>query len=61
MVKDSGRFPDSGGWGYAQFSYVSESDTFTPDENYVGDAKCGHACHSIVEARDFVFTQYAKR
>src|SRR4051812_46380343 len=41
MVKDSRRFPDGGGWGYAQFSYDAVSDTFKPDERYVGDAKCG--------------------
>src|SRR5262249_56532694 len=30
MVKDSKRFADSGGWGYAVFDYNPESDTFTP-------------------------------
>jgi hypothetical protein len=25
------------------------------------DAKCGAGCHTIVKARDFVFTEYAKR
>ena len=34
MVKDSKKFADSGGWGYAQFDYDSASDTFKPgDEN----------------------------
>ena len=46
MVKDSKRFAETGGWGYAQFDYDSASDTFTPNtalqEN---DAKCGAACH----------------
>ena len=30
MVKDSKRFADSGGWGYAVFDYDTASDTFTP-------------------------------
>jgi hypothetical protein len=30
MVKDSKRFADSGGWGYAVFDYNAASDTFTP-------------------------------
>jgi Cytochrome P460 len=61
MEKDSARFPDTGGWGYAQFRYDPASDTYTPHEEYVGDAKCGHACHVAVEAKDYVFTAYQKR
>jgi hypothetical protein len=61
MEKDTERFPDSGGWGYAQFCYDPASDTYSPHEEYVGDAKCGHACHTIVEAKDYVFTAYQKR
>src|SRR6478735_3473459 len=30
MEKDSKRFADSGGWGYAVFDYNAASDTFTP-------------------------------
>src|SRR4051812_11500807 len=30
MVKDSKRFGDSGGWGWAAFDYDDASDTFTP-------------------------------
>ena len=30
MVKDSKRFADSGGWGYAVFDYNAASDAFTP-------------------------------
>jgi hypothetical protein len=30
MVKDSTRFVDSGGWGYAVFKYDAASDAFTP-------------------------------
>jgi hypothetical protein len=28
MLKDSKRFADSGGWGYAQFEFNDASDTF---------------------------------
>jgi hypothetical protein len=66
MVKDSKRFADSGGWGWAAFKYDTASDTFTPftmaDEPPQGnDAKCGFACHTIVKTRDYVFTDYGKR
>jgi Cytochrome P460 len=62
MVKDSGRFADSGGCGWAQFDYDPASDTFAPDTDLQeNDAKCGFACHSIVEAKDYVFTAYGKR
>ena len=58
MAKDSKRFADSGGWGYAQFNYDAASDTFTP---LGSDAKCGYGCHTIVTARDYVFSEYGKR
>ena len=58
MVKDSKRFADSGGWGYAQFTYTPASDSFTP----VGTGSaCGYACHTRVKANDYVFTKYAAR
>jgi hypothetical protein len=58
MAKDSTRFADSGGWGYAQFNYDPKSDAFTP----LGTgAKCGLACHTIAKAKDYVFTAYGKR
>jgi hypothetical protein len=66
MIKDSQRFADSGGWGWAVFNYDAASDTFTPgtlaDEPPQGnDAKCGFACHTTVKTRDYVFTEYGKR
>jgi len=57
MVRDSKRFPN-GAWGYAEFDYHDDSDTFTP----LGKgADCGTACHTIVKAKDYVFTAYPKR
>jgi hypothetical protein len=66
MVKDSKRFADGGGWGYAMFKHDAASDTFTPgtlaDQPPQGnDAKCGVACHTIAAATDYVFTAYPKR
>ncbi len=66
MVKDSKRFPDSGGWGWAVFEYDAASDTFRPgtlaDMPPQGnDAKCGFTCHTIVKSRDYVFTDYGHR
>ena len=66
MLKDSKRFADSGGWGYAAFEYDAATDTFRPaDEKssppQAHDAKCGAACHVIAKNRDFVFTEYPKR
>ncbi len=66
MVKDSKRFADSGGWGWAVFDYDTTSDTFSPgtlaDHPPQGhDAKCGLACHTQVKNRDYVFTEYGKR
>jgi hypothetical protein len=66
MVKDSKRFADTGGWGYAVFDYDSASNTFKagtsasmpPQGN---DAKCGAACHMLAKSRDYVFTYYGKR
>ena len=66
MVKDSKRFGDSGGWGYAAFEYDAASDTFTPATQAAkppqgNDAKCGFACHTTVKTRDYVFTDYGHR
>ena len=66
MVKDSKRFADSGGWGYAVFDRDKTSDTFSPGTQASNppqgnDAKCGYACHTIVKGRDYVFTEFAKR
>jgi len=66
MVKDSKRFADSGGWGYAEFEYDAASDTFRPGNTtdhppQANDAKCGFACHTVVTQRDYVFTEFPQR
>jgi Cytochrome P460 len=66
MVKDSKRFADSGGWGWAVFDYDAASGTFSPgtmaDKPPQGhDAKCGFVCHTKVKDKDYVFTEYSHR
>jgi hypothetical protein len=62
MVKDSKRFPDTNGWGYATFAYDASSDTFKPSTTNPSFARGCHGCHTGgAKARDFVFTRYAKR
>ena len=66
MVKDSKRFADSGGWGWAEFEYDAASETFRPGDTSDSppqehDAKCGFACHTRVKTRDYVFTDYGHR
>ena len=66
MVKDSKRFADSGGWGYAEFEYDAASETFRPGTltdkpPQANDAKCGAACHTVVKNKDYVFTEFPKR
>jgi Cytochrome P460 len=66
MVKDSKRFADSGGWGWAVFDYDPAADAFAPgtlsgSPPQDNDAKCGYACHTIVKDHDFVFTEYGHR
>jgi hypothetical protein len=58
IEKDSKRFPNSGGWGYALFNYEAASDNFTADPS---PSDCGHACHVAVKAKDHIFHPYQKR
>jgi len=59
MEKDSRRFPKTGGWGYAVFNYDAASDRFTADPESLSD--CGHACHTAVKKKDYIFHPYEKR
>jgi hypothetical protein len=59
MEKDSKRFPQTGGWGYAQFDYDPPSATYTPDK--AGTPGCGQVCHVKVKAKDYVFHPYQLR
>ncbi len=66
MEKDSKRFADGGGWGWAVFDYDAATNTFKPGTSagtppQGNDAKCGFACHTKAKATDYVFTEDAKR
>jgi hypothetical protein len=52
MVKDSRKYASTGGWGYAQFN------DGRPVEKAVLNG-C-FSCHQAAQARDFVFTRYAR-
>ena len=66
IVKDSKRFSDTRGWGYAMFDYDAASGTFAPATKASkppvhNDAKCGAACHELAGSKDYIFTAYPKR
>jgi Cytochrome P460 len=58
IEKDSRKFPNTSGWGYAQFNYDPAAAAFTPDGT---GSDCGYACHTIVGAKDYIFTAYGTR
>jgi cytochrome P460 len=64
MVKDSTRFKDTDGWGYATLSFDAASKSYMPkagqsDPSFVKNC---HACHTAgASTTDFVFTAFARR
>jgi len=66
IVKDSQRFSDTHGWGYAMFDYDAASGalrpaTLTSKPPQGHDAKCGASCHTLAASKDYIFTDYARR
>jgi hypothetical protein len=62
IEKDSKRFPDTSGWGYAQFLYDAPSGTFKAfgkDASF--NKEVCYSCHTAVKAKDYIFTAYPKR
>ena len=59
MEKDSKRFPNSGGWGYAVYNYDAAANKFSADPSALQD--CGQTCHVAVKAKDYIFHPYQKR
>lgn len=51
MVKDSKKYAETGGWGFADFTDRKPADEAMH--------KTCFACHEPAKARDFVFTSYA--
>lgn len=54
MVKDSARFPDTGGWGFEGFAGGD------PARGVVGDkaAEACFQCHTARQAQDYVFSSW---
>lgn len=61
IMKDSKRFPDTNGWGYARFVYDAKTGTFSPFGKDASFAQECHQCHTLVKAKDFIFTGYPRR
>jgi hypothetical protein len=61
MRKDSKRFPNTDGWGYAQFDCDETTKTFKAAAGPAATGASCHQCHTRVLSRDFVFTDYAVR
>jgi hypothetical protein len=63
MIKDSKRFKDTDGWGYATLQYDPSAKTYTPKPISSSTMRtlC-HECHTTgAKARDFLYTSYAQR
>lgn len=62
IEKDSKRFPETSGWGYAQFLYDPATRTFKPygSDSSFGKKVC-YQCHTKVAATDYIFTRYPER
>ncbi|HEY3149620.1 MAG TPA: cytochrome P460 family protein [Dongiaceae bacterium] len=58
IEKDSKRFPNTGGWGYALFNYDAATGKFSADP---APADCGNSCHQAVKSKDFIFHPYETR
>lgn len=61
IIKDSKRFPDTNGWGYARFVYDAKKDTYTPYGKDASFARECYQCHTLVKQKDFIFTNYPVR
>ena len=66
IMKDSKKFADTHGWGYAMFDYNAAAGTFAPATSASkppvnNDAKCGAACHQLAVSHDYIFTAYSTR
>jgi Cytochrome P460 len=61
IEKDSKRFPDASGWGYAQLNYDPTSSKFTAYGSDASFGKVCYTCHTIVKNQDYIFTAYHMR
>ena len=60
MMKDSKRFPNTHGWGFATFS-TTPLPTPGTEGHERGLRNTCHGCHTLVKKHDYVFTEYGKR
>jgi hypothetical protein len=58
IEKDSKRFPKSAGWGYAVLDHDNAAGKLKVNE---AKSDCGHACHTVVKSKDYIFHVYQKR
>jgi hypothetical protein len=56
MVKDSKRYTETGGWGYARW-VGNDLKPYGKDASFVQEC---HGCHTPVQDNDFVFTRPVK-
>jgi hypothetical protein len=61
IMKDSKRFPDTSGWGYARFVYDEKTATYTPYGKDASFSQECYKCHTLVKQKDFIFTNYPAR
>ena len=61
MIKDSKRFKDTGGWGFARFVKDQKTGRYKVFGKSAKDYMQCFTCHKLVEKKDFVFTDYVKR
>ncbi len=61
MIKDSKRFKDTAGWGFARFVKDQKTGKYKVFGKSPKDYMQCFACHQSVSRKDFVFTDYVKR
>ena len=61
MIKDSGRFKDTEGWGFARFVYDAKTNKYKVWGKSAKDYWQCFACHKLVKKKDYVFTDYVRR
>lgn len=61
IEKDSKRFPDASGWGYAQLNFDPSTSKFTAYGSDASFGKVCYTCHTIVKTNDYIFTAYHMR
>jgi hypothetical protein len=63
IEKNSKRFPETSGYGYAQFDYHASAGTFSPygkDASF-GKTYCYDTCHGKEKETNYIFSAYPFR